>query len=389
MNWLDIIIFVVFLIAVARGLRAGLAVQVFSLLGFFAGLFLGSLIVPSLINYGHSTLSRSLITLVITLGAAVLFSSIGELFGHFLHSTAVELHLGSFDGFLGGLFEVVAVIVAVWLIAAPLNNLQAFGISGEIHSSRIIYAINQLFPPAPDILARLEHYIEPNGFPTVFLGNYPNPTPQQLPSNSQIQPAITEDEASVVKIEGIGCGGLVEGSGFVVGNGYVATNAHVIAGILHPRIIDGNGLHATTVVLFDPTLDFAVLQTSDLAGAPLQISSKLAASGAAAAVLGYPGGGPFSAVAASVLDETKAIGRNIYGSGLSSRDIYEIEAIVEPGNSGGPLLATDGSVIGVVFAKADNNNAIGYALTSAEIISRVVQAKNQVTPVSTGMCTSS
>ena len=50
-----------------------------------------------------------------------------------------------------------------------------------------------------------------------------------------------------------------------------------------------------------------------------------------------------------------------------SREIYQVRAVVRPGNSGGPLLAPDGTVYGVVFAAATNEPETGYVLTVDEI----------------------
>ena len=41
---------------------------------------------------------------------------------------------------------------------------------------------------------------------------------------------------------------------------------------------------------------------------------------------------------------------DIYGQDVVHRDVYELQAVVRPGNSGGPFVTTDGDVAGVVFA---------------------------------------
>ena len=58
----------------------------------------------------------------------------------------------------------------------------------------------------------------------------------------------------------------------------------------------------------------------------------------------------------------EAEGRDIYGQGLTVRNVYEIQAVVRPGNSGGPLVVPDGQVIGVVFSRSTTNADVGYAL---------------------------
>ena len=86
--------------------------------------------------------------------------------------------------------------------------------------------------------------------------------------------------------------------------------------------------------------------------------------------------------------EFEAEGRDIYGQGLTVRDVYEIQAIVRPGNSGGPLVQPDGQVIGVVFSRSTTNGDIGYALASPAVLSRVTRAETRPRPVGTGPCTS-
>jgi S1-C subfamily serine protease len=68
--------------------------------------------------------------------------------------------------------------------------------------------------------------------------------------------------------------------------------------------------------------------------------------------------------------------------------VYEIQAMVRPGNSGGPLVQPDGDVIGVVFSRSTTNDDIGYALASPGVLSRVVAAAHLASPVGTGGCTS-
>jgi S1-C subfamily serine protease len=385
MNLVDLLIIIVALFALERGYRLGLVTQGLSLVGFFGGLFLGSLVVPWISTLGHDGVGRFFLTLVATLGTAAALSALGELVGLRLRDGAKRLGLDSFDGILGGIFEVAAVLLTAWLVAAPLDNLQLYNIASFTRRSIILQRLTQALPPAPDVIARLEYYIEPNGFPRVFLGAEPSPNLQALPPASAIAAAARRDAGAVVKIEGAGCGGIIDGSGFVAASGLVATNAHVVAGIAHPWVIDSRGRHGATVVYFNPNLDFALLRTTNLSAAPLAINAADVPRGTAGAVLGYPGGGPYTAVPAAVSQQRQAIGRNIYNTGLSTRQIYEIQGDVEPGNSGGPLIDTNGTVIGVVFAKSTEYQDIGYTLTSSEVLPIIRSAG--ATAVNTGLCT--
>lgn len=388
MNSIDYLIIIILILAFLRGLKYGFLTQVFSIIGFFGGLYLGSLLAAWVTNLGHGATIRAAIALVITFSCGIILSSLGELAGSKLRHLSKQIHLEQVDAVLGAIFEIGAALVAIWLVASPLSNLQLDNVAHEVRGSRIIAALERKLPAAPNAIAKLEHLIEPNGFPKVFLGPEPAITPVAPPSPEVFSAAVAKSATSVVKIEGLGCGGIVEGSGFVAANGTIVTNAHVIAGIPHPSVIDRNGRHDTIPVYFDPNLDLAILRVNNLAGSPLSMATQDAPTGTQGAVLGYPGGGPFSATGATVLDEILAIGRNIYGTGTTTRQIYEVGADVQPGNSGGPLINVDGTVIGVVFAKSESDANVGYSLTSQAALTALRQADGRTAPVDTGACSS-
>ena len=384
---LDIIIIILLISAVIRGKEIGFVQQAFSTIGFFGGLLLGALLEPQTVKLAHTQAGRSFITLLTTLGMALIFLVIGEYFGIFLKGKVALAKLSRYDNILGSLISVASVLVGVWLGAAVLRSLPYMSFQNQLRSSRIVAALDRHLPPAPNIIADLSHLVDPNGFPQVFIGNEPSPPGSPtLPPYSVIAAAVTKDKPSVVKIVGTGCGGVVEGSGFVVGSNEVATNAHVVAGISNPYVEDRNGNHVGSVIYFNPNLDFALLRTGGLAGQPLSINSGTVPDKTDAAVLGYPGGGEFKADPAEVLQEFEATGRNIYDQGSTDRHIYEVAANIIPGNSGGPLINTTGTVIGVVFAQSTQYNDVGYALVSSPIVSIIKDTPANSPTVSSGSC---
>lgn len=384
---IDLFILLLLVSAVFRGREIGFIQQLLSTVGFFGGLLIGAALEPHTVSLVHSQLSRSLITLITTLGMAFLFLAIGEFTGVIIKQKIQLREVNRIDVWLGAVLSVVSILIAVWLSAAVIKSLPSPGLQNEMRSSKIVSLLSKQLPNAPNVIAGLGHLVDPNGFPEVFSGEEPNPPSHiNLPSSSQLAAAVESDRASVLKIEGQGCGGIVEGSGFVVGDDLVATNAHVVAGISHPYAIDANGTHSATAIWFDPNLDLAILRVSNLAGKPLILSGAHLSQNTAAAVLGYPGGGAFTANPASVLDEFTATGRNIYGKGATKRDVYEIAANVIPGNSGGPLVTADGTVVGVVFAESTAYNNVGYSLAMNPVISAINQAAARGTTASTGTC---
>jgi len=296
-------------------------------------------------------------------------------------------HVNSFDNWLGSLLAAISLVLSAWLMASVLGSLPVNGLQKPIQQSHIIRELNRLLPDAPTVIADLGRLVDPNGFPQVFVGNEPVPRSDiDLPSLGSLQNAVKADQASVVKVEGQGCGGIVEGSGFVIGPNLVATNAHVVAGIKKPFVADANGNRAATPVWFDPDLDFAVLRVNNLAGKPLTLSDATIPASAAAAAMGYPGGGALKASAAAILNEFNARGKNIYNQSRITRTVYELKASIIPGNSGGPLVAADGSVIGVIFAESTSYKNVGYALTIPQVLQEIHKVNVRSSTVSTGTC---
>jgi S1-C subfamily serine protease len=387
MNYIDVCIILLCISSVFRGREIGLIQQLLSAVGFISGLFIGAALEPHTIGWAHTQGSRTLVTLITTIGCGLILLLVGEYVGAYLkHRLRGTKHANKLDELFGSVVSVITVLVTVWLSAAVISALPFASLQSSIKNSLIISNIDRRLPAAPPIVADLGRLIDPNGFPEVFTGSEPTPRTAVQPDLGSFAAVVNKDKASVVKLEGLGCGGVVEGSGFVASDDLVITNAHVVAGVNKPYVVDGTGQHSATAVWFDPNLDLAIMHVSNLAGAPLVINSDHVDRNVGGVVMGYPGGGAFTAGTAVVLDQFTAQGRNIYGNGDTQRDIYEMSAHIIPGNSGGPLINASGDVIGVVFAESTTYKNVGYALSTPQISSALKQAEAQNHTVSTGSC---
>ncbi|HSX53290.1 MAG TPA: MarP family serine protease [Patescibacteria group bacterium] len=385
MNFVDVLIILLLIGAIFRGMNSGLLRLMLSSVGFIIGLVLGFWIAKFTARYISGDTLRALYIVSLELILALSFSTLGEFVGIRLSMLAKRFHLDRANRLLGSVFEVVFILLAVWIIASGLSNIQTANVGKSIQGSWIIRRLDAALPAPPDFIAQLEKIVDPNGFPKVFIGNEPHHT--TIAANPAVDSAVVaKAEKSVVKVEGTGCGGVVEGSGFVTADGIVVTNAHVIAGVSRPMVVDSTASYRAIPIWFDENEDLAVLMVKGLKDPPLAMSSDRLGNGASAVVLGFPGGGELTASKATVIDQVKAIGRNIYNRGVVVRNIYELQADVEPGNSGGPLIASDGSVAGVVFAKAVSQSNVGYSLQTGEVKAAIDQAQQQLTPVAVGSC---
>jgi S1-C subfamily serine protease len=165
------------------------------------------------------------------------------------------------------------------------------------------------------------------------------------------------------------------------------TNAHVVAGVNQNQTVttpDGRRLTAT-VVLYDPQVDIAVLYVPGLNLAPLGFDTTGQA-GDTAVVAGYPLDQGLTQDPARIGGTQNAVGPDIYQTGQVNRQIFEVRSMVQPGNSGGPLLSPSGNVYGVVFAAAVNSPNTGFVLTASEVAADARAGANQTTQTSTQGC---
>ncbi len=209
--------------------------------------------------------------------------------------------------------------------------------------------------------------------------------PSPAPAVPGMAPNVASQvAASTVRVSGTACGVRLYGSGFSAAPDTVVTNAHVVAGMTTPQILrpDGRTLPAQ-VQVFDPDRDLAVLAVPGLGQPSLALGS--AVPGENAAVYGHPRGQAALEVSpARVLRRVTADIGDIYEQPSGPRQILVLNSVLDPGDSGAPLVNSAGQVVGVAFAVANLRRAIAFAVASEELASVLAQPRSG--PVSTGPC---
>jgi S1-C subfamily serine protease len=146
------------------------------------------------------------------------------------------------------------------------------------------------------------------------------------------------------------------GSGIVVDAEHVLTNNHVVAACQTARVFDGAVTSDAPVVARDATNDLALVKISNHPrGAAAFRDSSGVRAGEAIVVTGFPLSGLVSTEMAITTGSVTAL----KGPKDDSR-ILQISAPIQPGNSGGPALDTDGDVIGIVSSTL-NSLLVGIA----------------------------
>ena len=388
---LDAVLLVAVVLFGISGYRQGFVIGALSFAGFLGGGVLGAKLAPSVSSLFHRDPSGAplLAILVVFVGAAI-GQVLAATLGAALKRRMTWEPARAVDSVAGAIMSGISVLLVAWILAYAVDRSPFVGLAKQVRNSRVLIAVDALVPDSVRTwFADLVRLVDQGNFPQVFSalggGHFiatspPDPTVISLP-------AIQSAERSVVKVRGAAqsCARQVEGSAFVISPNHVMTNAHVVAGVTSPTIYIGNRSVPAKVVLFDPDRDVAVLYAPGLGLQPLSFAGG-AQPGASAVVAGYPEDGPFTVVPARVRNRQQARAPDIYSRGMITRDIYALRALVRPGNSGGPLLATDGRVYGVVFAAATDDNETGYALTASEVRSDAQSGATATTPVSTQGC---
>ncbi len=390
---LDLILIGVVAAFAVSGYRQGFIIGALSLAGFLGGAAFGLVIAPAIaqsVVKGHA--QQSLLAIVIVFVTAMIGQFAASTVGAAMRDLVTWRSATIIDSAGGAAVSMLSVLVIAWLIGISVAHAPFPAVARQVNNSAVLRTVNRLMPEtAQTWFASFRRVVASGPWPQVFGGlgaegivSVPPPNQAVLTSSG-----LRRASVSVVKVLGTApdCSRSIEGSGFVFAPDHVMTNAHVVAGVRDgPDVFTKSGKRLPArVVLYDFQRDVAVLYVPGLDRASLRFKDE-AQMGDSAIVAGYPRNQPFTAVAARVGGSQEARGPNIYLSDQVTREIYAIRADVQPGNSGGPLLAPDGRVFGVVFAAAVGQSETGYALTATEVAPDAQAGAGATREVSTEGC---
>ena len=390
---LDLALVVLAAAFAVSGYRQGFIVGSLSFIGFVGGAVLGAEFGPSISRaiVGGQT-QQDVVAVVLLVCAAIIGQFVASSIGAAVRQTVTSPSSTILDSIGGAAVSVLSMLLIAWAIGSVLTASSFPVVVGQVDNSVVLGTMDRIMPSqAKTMFGDFRRLLSSGPFPQVFSGigaahlfAVAAPDPAVLGS-----PGYRAATSRVVKVQGTAttCHRNIEGSGFVYAPHHVMTNAHVVAGVdegLTVTTSNGTPYHAK-VVFYDPQVDIAVLYVPGLNLTPLSFDDQ-AQAGAEAVVAGYPLDQSFNQQPARIGGTQDAVGPDIYQTGTVDRQIFEIRALVRPGNSGGPLLSPSGTVYGVVFAAAVNASNTGFALTASEVAADARAGADQTSQTNTESC---
>lgn len=386
LDWVLVVVLFVFLLA---GYRRGFWVTLGTIVGLVAGAAAAFFSIPLVSDWVPDPAWRLLAIIAAALVLVLLGQAIGAAIGRAIRLRMALPALRTMDRLAGAVVNTAVAAALISLVAFSASSMGLAPVTTAISESRVITSINTVVPEsAKAMVARVRSAVAGSD----VVPELPEPVTTATPSApaATLEPgeALQAARASVVRISGTAqvCGQNQTGSGFAVSSDRVVTNAHVVSGLTEPSVEAADGsVHAGRVVHFDAARDVAVVAV-DGAELPELETGAVLEDQESGVIMGYPAGGPFQMDPALVQARGEVTVNNIYGAEPGLLDIYQLQADVQQGSSGGPLLNPEGEVAGIVFARATGDIEVGYAITGEEAEQALDGAERMEDTVSTGQC---
>jgi S1-C subfamily serine protease len=388
-NALDALAIALLVIGILLGWRSGALPQLAGLGGAAIGGAIAFWVLPFILPSLESVpaVVRLIAVLGILLGAVGLGEALGAKVGRAGSQLLGQGLLGALDRIAGAAVGAAQSILILWLVGGILATGAVPSLGRAAQGSTALHGIGAVLPPPTELVLELGKALDESGLPDVFLGLERLPAaPVDLPADPIAKALGLAASPSVFRVQADACQFRSTGTSFAIATGYLVTNAHVVAGARSITVESAVGRWPARLVAFDGDLDIALLWVREITATPLIFTPAPPDRGALGATIGYPNGGDAVVEPAAVTASFPAEGLDITGTERVTRRILELRAAIEPGDSGGPLLLTDGTVGGVVFAESRTDEAVGYALNPTDVAIALAGKVGRTAPVDAGPC---
>lgn len=241
------------------------------------------------------------------------------------------------------------------------------------------YYIETPVSPVRDVIIKEQSYAKQVGHPDY----YPNITNVSSFRDAAelVRPSVVHIHSSSGDRYGKLFGGEASGSGVIVTeDGYIVTNNHVISGSSEVTVtLNNKRTYEAKIIGTDKTTDLAVIKIKDreLKGATLPTlafgnSDEVHVGEWVLAV-----GNPFNLTSTVTAGIVSAKGRNIdiLDDAYDIESFIQTDAVVNPGNSGGALVNTEGNLVGIntaIITRSGRYEGYSFAVPS-NLVKKVMQ----------------
>ena len=207
------------------------------------------------------------------------------------------------------------------------------------------------------------------------------PTDTAVPADGTVS-TLSDVKGAIIQIEATGTfvdpefgaqEGAGRGSGFVIDpSGIAVTNNHVVtgSGLLRVWVSGENEPRNARVLGVSECSDLAVIKIDGANLPALEWSDEPDEPGTEVYVAGFPLGDPEYTLTRGVVAKARANGDTQWAS---VDHTIEHDAAAQPGNSGGPLVTTDGRVAGIHYASSTQTNTSQFLAIAADVAEPIVE----------------
>ena len=253
-------------------------------------------------------------------------------------------------------------IIALCLVCALLGGVSG----GLIANANQTAAVSQDTDEPAETLTQSSPTASPNG--TVAANSDGTMSARDIYYNLAIEQVVgIQTDITQTNVFGMTVSGSVSGSGFVISqDGYILTNYHVIedayTGGYEVKVMFYNGdTYTAEIKGYERNNDIAVLKidATGLNAAELGTSDSLYVGDTVYAV-----GNPLGELNYSMTSGMVSATDRLITTEEGTMTMFQFDAAVNSGNSGGPVYNTSGQVVGVVTAKSNESNTegLGFAI---------------------------
>jgi S1-C subfamily serine protease len=379
----DVAVVVLFAVVAVLGWRRGFARTALPVIGGFIGVVIGGVLGPWAtieLTSPADVGARAVLLYACFLGLPLLFAFVGA---RIAASNRRRRWIGGTSRLAGAAAAVALLMLIAWILAPMSQRQEAFvSASADSVTARVIGALPS---PPVNVDALIAEGVLPEPLGAILGRPDDVPAPSSLPTLAAgVEQRLHQASVQLFLDK---CGYTSTGSGFALEPDLVVTNAHVVQGATAGATVvteDGRQLHGD-VVLYDAARDLALVHVDGLGATPLTLAGDEADYGEIVVTAGHPLSDPTLHIAPARVDALQFYRFSSHVDGTPVvRRLYTLKSSsVQRGSSGGPVVNSDGEVLGVVFAVQEGDDFA--SAVAVEEIERVID-QHGLAPVATGSC---